>query len=182
MQCALLSLHSINVFQMAAWGLIRLIYYLNEQETKYVSIYFNDDALKPEVKIGTPSGHAVLNEVKWYILVAFKCNIPNNEVHELGDNRHTLSVYFGRYIRITIENTQVHLSKRDWSQLIDLASACINREVIKYGRLQDDLVEWRNKCFESKSFCSPPNTDAVDFNALWDELKYEKKSLSDDDI
>ena len=58
MQCALLSLHSINVFQMAALGLLRRTYYLNEQQTKYVSIYLNDDRLKPEVKFGTP-GHAV---------------------------------------------------------------------------------------------------------------------------
>ena len=33
MQCALLSLHSINVFQMAAWGLLRRTYYLNEQKS-----------------------------------------------------------------------------------------------------------------------------------------------------
>ena len=131
MQCALLSLHSINVFQMAAWGLLRRIYYLNEQQIKYVSIYLNYDTLKPKVKIGTASGNAVLNEVQWYILVAFEYNIPKNEVHELGDNQHTLSVYCGCYIRITSENTQVHLSKQDWLQLIDLASACITREVIK---------------------------------------------------
>jgi hypothetical protein len=64
---------------------------------------------------------------------------------------------------------------------MDLASACITKEVIKFGTLQDELVVWRNKCFESKSFCSPPNTSAIDFNTLWDELKYKNKSLSDDD-
>jgi len=37
----------------------------------YVSFYLNDDNLKPEVTIGTPSGHAVLNEMQWYILVIF---------------------------------------------------------------------------------------------------------------
>ena len=86
MQCDLLSLHSINVFQKAALGLLRRTYYLNEQQTKYVSIYLNDDTLKPEVKIGTPSIHEVLNEVQSYILVTFKSNTPYNEVHELGDN------------------------------------------------------------------------------------------------
>ena len=128
MQCATLSLHSINVLQMAAWGLLRRTYYFNEQQAKYVCIYLNDDTLKPEVKIGTPSGHAILNEMRWFIPVIFKSNIPKNEGHELGNNQHTLSVYCGRYICITIENTQVHLRKKDWSQLMDLASACIDSE------------------------------------------------------
>ena len=127
----------------------------------------NYDILKTEVKIGSRSCHAVLSEVQWYILVTFKSNIPKNEFHELGDNQHTLSVYCGRYNRITSENTQVHLIKEDWSQLMDLESACIDREVIKYGTLQDELVECRNKCFDSKSFCTPPNMGAIDFNALW---------------
>ena len=73
-------------------------------------------------------------------------------MHELGDSQHSLSVYCERYIRITSENTQVYLSKKDWLQLTDLASGCIDTEVIKFGRLQDELLEWRNKCFESKSF------------------------------
>jgi hypothetical protein len=94
-------------------------------------------------------------------------------VHELGDSRHTLSVYCGRYIRITSENTQVSLSKKDWSQLMDWASACIDRQVIKFCRLQDELVEWRNKCVESKSFAEPPNTNALDFETLYDELGYK---------
>ena len=46
---------------MVAWGLLRRTYYLNKQQTKYVSIYLNDDTLKPEVEIGTPSYQAVLN-------------------------------------------------------------------------------------------------------------------------
>jgi hypothetical protein len=59
MQSALLNLYFISVFQMTAWGLLRRTYYLNEQQTKYVSMYLNDDNLKPDVKIATPSGHAV---------------------------------------------------------------------------------------------------------------------------
>jgi len=55
---------------------------------------------------------------------------------------------------------------------MDLVSGCINREVIKYGRLQDELLEWRNKCLQYKSFCTPPETNAIDFNILWNELKY----------
>ena len=57
--------------------------------------------------------------------------------------------------------------RKDWSQLMDLASGCIDREVIKFGRFQDELLEWRNKCFESKSFCTPRDTNAIDFNTLW---------------
>jgi len=59
-----------------------------------------------------------------------------------------MSVYCGRYIRIKSENTQEYLTKKDWSQLTDLASACIDRQVIKFCRLQDELVEWRDKCVE----------------------------------
>ena len=120
-------------------GLIRRTFFFNEQERQYVSVYLNGD-LKTQVKIGTSSGHVVLNDLQWFILVTFKSNISKNEVHELGDSRHTLSVYCGRYIRITSENTQVYLSIKDWSQLMDLASACIDRQVIKFCRLQDELV------------------------------------------
>jgi len=137
MQSAHLILVIINVFQMT--GLLRRTYYLNEQEIKYVSIYLNNDDLKPQVKFGTSSGHAVLNEILWFIVLTFKSDIPKNEVHELGDSQHTLSVYCGRYIRITSENTQVCLSKKVWSQLMDLACGCIDREVIKYGRLKDEI-------------------------------------------
>ena len=110
MQSAYLSLVIINVFQMT--GSLRRTYYLNEQETKYASIYLNNDDLKPHLKIGTSSGRAVLNEIQWFILVTFKIDIAKNKVHELGDSQHTLSVYCGRYIRMTSENTLVYLSKK----------------------------------------------------------------------
>jgi len=61
---------------------------------------------------------------------------------------------------------------------MDLASACIDRQVIKFCRLQDELVEWRDKCVESKSFCKPPNTNAVDFDALCYELTYKNQSCT----
>ena len=117
-------------------GLLRPTYHLNEQETMYVSIYLNHDDLKPQVKIGT-SGHAVLNEMQMFILVTFKSDTPKNEVHELGDSQPTLLVYCGRYMHITSENTQVYVSKRDWSHIMDFTSGCIDREMIKYGWLQD---------------------------------------------
>jgi len=166
----LLSPHIIDVFQMT--GLLRRTVF--NEETKYVSVYLNEN-LKPQVKIGTSSGHVVLNDLQWFILVTFKSNI-SNEVHELGDSRHILSMYCGRYIRITSENTQVYLSKKDWSQPMDLASACPEREVIRSCRLQVELVEWRDKCVESKCFCTPPNTNTIDFDAFLDELTYKNQS------
>jgi hypothetical protein len=94
------------------WSLLQRTYHLNERRTNYVSIYLNDD-LKPQVKIGTSSGHAVINDTQWSILVTFKGDIPKSVVHELADPRHNLSVYCGRYIRITSENTQVSKSYPD---------------------------------------------------------------------
>ena len=48
--------------------------YLTPQRAtkKNVSIYPNDDNLKPDVKIGTPSGHAVLNDMQLFILLTLK--------------------------------------------------------------------------------------------------------------
>ena len=92
------------------------------------------------MKIGTSSGHVVFNELQWFIEVKFKYIMSKNEVHELGEPRRTLSMYSGRHIRITSENTQMYLSKNDWSQLMDLASACIDRQVIKFCRLQYELL------------------------------------------
>jgi len=166
METARLSLHMTNVFQVT--GLLRRTYFFNEQETKYVSIYLND--LKTQVKIGTSSGYAMINDIQWFILVTFKIHIPNSEVHKLGDSRHTLFMYYGRYNLITSENTQVYLSKKDWSGLTDLASCCIDRQVIKFCRLQYEIVNWGKKCFEYKSFCTPPNKNAIYIETLYDDL------------
>jgi len=105
-----------------------------------------DYNFRPQMKIENPSSRALLNYTEWFILVTFKDNIPKSEVHELGDSRHSLSLHCGRYIRITSENTQVLLSKKDWAYIMELASACINRQAIRFSRLQDDLVEWWNRC------------------------------------
>jgi len=57
-------------------GLLRRTFF--DQETKYVSIYLNDEP-KSQVKMGT-SGHVVLNDIQWCILVTFKvlCVRPFN--------------------------------------------------------------------------------------------------------
>jgi len=59
-----------------------------------------DDNLRPHVKIEAPSGRALLNDTRWFILVTFKDNTPKGKVLELGDSDHTLSKHCGRYIRI----------------------------------------------------------------------------------
>jgi hypothetical protein len=74
--------------------LLRRTFFLNEQDTKYVSIYLNED-LKSQVKTVTSPGHVVLNDIQWFILVTFKSNILKNEAHELGDPCLTQSVYCG---------------------------------------------------------------------------------------
>jgi hypothetical protein len=110
MQSARLSLDLINVFQMLS--LLQRVYYINKQRTKYVCIYL-DENLTPQVKIASSSSHVVQNQIQWFILVTFKSQIPKSEVHELGDSRHTLSMYCGGYIRITSEDAQVVSNKSE---------------------------------------------------------------------
>jgi hypothetical protein len=57
---------------------------------------------------------------------------------------------------------------------MDLASFFIDRKDIKFCRLQDKIVEWENKGFECKSFCTPPNPNAIDFGTFFYELSYRK--------
>jgi hypothetical protein len=150
-------------------ALFERIYFLNTQGSKNVCIYL-DENMTPQVKITSFTRHVVLNQTQWFILVTFKdykCR-----VHELGDSRHNLFMYCGRYIRIKCEDTQVYLNNSEWSCLMDLASSCLNRQIHKFFRLQEELLEWSNKCLVSKSFCILPFTNAVDFESLYDELVY----------
>ena len=163
MQSAHPSLVIINVFQMT--GLLCRTYYLNEQETKYVCIYTNNEDLKPHAKIGTSSGHAVLNEIQWFILVTFKSDISKIKCTNLVTRNIPCQCTVDDIYAFTSENTQLYLSKKDWSQLMELASGCVEREVIKFGRLQNELFQW-HKCVESKSFCTPPDKNAIFFNTL----------------
>ena len=82
-------------------------------------------------------------------------------------------MHCGRYIRITVESTQVLLIKKDCAYLMEIASACIDRQVIIFIRLQDDLVEWWNKCLQEKSFCTSPNAYCIDFDSLYGELSHK---------
>ena len=109
MQSAHLYLYFINVFQMNGWGLLRRTYYLNEQQTNHVFIYVNDN-LKGREDCNSFWSHIFKRDAVVHS-GHIKRVIPKNEVDELGDPQHTLSVFCGRYIRITSEKTQVHLSK-----------------------------------------------------------------------
>ena len=159
------------MFQM--WRLLERVYFLNKQRTKYVAIYL-DENLTPQVKLTSSSRTVVLNQMQWFILVTFKNDIPKIQVHDLGDNSHTLSMYCGRYIRIGSETSSVFLSKSEWSYLMKLSSFCIDRQIIKLCSLHDELIEWRSKCLKSKAFCTPPQTSAIDFETLYDEIMYKK--------
>jgi hypothetical protein len=101
----------INVFQMPT--LLERVYFLNKRRTKYANISL-DENLTPQVKIVRSAPDVVLNQIQWFILVPFKNDIPKNEVHEVGDSRHTESVYCGRYIRITSEDVNVFSIKSEW--------------------------------------------------------------------
>jgi hypothetical protein len=56
---------------------------------------------------------------------------------------------------------------------MDLASSCMDRQIHEFYRQQVELVECCNKCFENKSFCTPPSINAIDFESLYDELMYK---------
>ena len=118
----------------------------------------------------------MLNDIQWFILVTFKSNMSKNEVRELGDPRHTLSMFCGRYIRITLLNTQVYLSQKGWSQLMHLGSACIDRHVPSF--IDSKMNWWSGEIVCSKCFCTPPNTNATDFDTLWDELTSKNQSCT----
>ena len=81
-------------------------------------------------------------------------------------------MHCGRYIRITSENTQILLIKKEWAHLMEIASACIDRQVIRFSILQGELVECWNKCLREKSFCTPPNPYGIDFDSFYDELSH----------
>jgi len=54
-----------------------------------------------------------------------------------------------------------------------LASVCINKQVIRFITLKDDLVQWWNKCLREKAFSTPPNANGIDFDGLYDELSHK---------
>ena len=43
-------------------------------------------------------------------------------------------------------------------------------QILKLFRLHEALTEWRNKCYENKYYFTPPDTNVIDFETLYDEL------------
>jgi hypothetical protein len=136
MQSANLNRNVINVFQMPA--LLERVYYLNKQRKKHVCIYL-DENLTTKLKIAGSTKHVVLNQIQWFILVTF--DSYKSAVNELGDSRNNLFTYCERYIRMKCGDDQVVLNKIEWSCLVDLASSCVDRQIHKFFRLQEELVE-----------------------------------------
>jgi hypothetical protein len=66
----------------------------------------------------------------------------------------------------------VLLSKKDWAYLKELASVSINKQAIRFSRLQDDLLQLWNKCLQEKALSTPPNTNGINFDSLYDELSH----------
>ena len=144
------------------------MYHLNVSQTKYVSLFLAED-LTPHFRIVCGNKAVVLNQIQWFILVTFK-DIPKNVFHELGDSLNTLDLYCGKYARITCDNVHVVLTKSQWNYLMHLAESCLNRQIMKMFYLRDDLQKWHKECLETNSFVTPPNTTAIDFEVLYDEL------------
>ena len=161
MQSVSLNLHIIDVFQMKM--LIRRTFFFNEQETKYISIYLKED-LKSYVKFRTSSGHVVLNDLQWFILVTFKSNRSKNLVTHVIRCQCTVD---GVYV------SRVRKVKFIWAKCLVTTDG-----FSEFCRTQDESVEWRDKYVESKCFCSPPNTNAIDLDTLWDELTYKNLSCN----
>jgi hypothetical protein len=137
--------------------------------SKHVCVYLDDDQA-PQVKITARKDSVVLNEIQWFILVTFneyKCGI-----HELGDPSHNLFMYCRRYIRIKCGSDQVVLLLTEWSYLMKLASACLDRQIRKLSVLQEEVSAWHDRCLESNTYRKPPSTSVIDFECLYDELMF----------
>jgi len=53
--------------------------------------------------------------------------IPNNTVYQLGASCHALDMHCKRYSSVTCKGVHVLLSKTQWTNLMNLATSCINR-------------------------------------------------------
>jgi hypothetical protein len=112
----------------------------------------------------------VVNKIQCLILVTFESLIPKIEVHELGDSRHTLSMHYEWYLRFMCEDIQVLLNKSESSDLMELASNFMHRQILKIFRLHEEMIKWRIKCSNSNSYCTPPNTNVIDIEIFYGEI------------
>jgi hypothetical protein len=149
------------------------IYYLNEQMSKHVCVYLDDDQA-PQVKITTRKDSVVLNEIQWSKLV--KINEYKCWIHKLGDpsnddlNTYCAFMRRGQSVRFLCKKRRVVLSRKEWLQLMKVASECLDNLIRKLAPLQPELLAWYIKCLHYKTYCKPPVTDVIDFKSLYDEL------------
>ena len=134
---------------------------------------FLDENLTSQVKNVSSSRTVVLNKIQWFILVTFKDHIPQDVKHELGDSCHTLDLHCRICIHITSDDNHVLFNKSQGAYLMELACSCIYRQITKVFKLHDKRIQWRNKCLQTQSFCTPPNTSVIDFEKLCDEKMYK---------
>jgi hypothetical protein len=57
-----------------------------------------------------------------------------------------------------------------------LAESCLSRQIMKMFYLRDNLEKWLKECLETRSFATPPNTTAIDFEVLYDELMHKTQN------
>jgi len=114
-------------------------------------------------------------DVKWHTVVHFG-DIQESYTQEWSTRTWWLASYSVYVLWTVYPHHDWELSsvsnKKDWSQRMYLASVCTDKQEIKFSRLQHELVEWRNRCIESKSVCTPPNTNVIYFDTLYDETGY----------
>jgi hypothetical protein len=99
--------------------LLERVYYVNNSRIKYISLIL-DENLTPHARIVSGKHAVVLDQMQWFIFVAFKNNIPDNKIHELGDSLHTLDLYCGKYARITCDHVNVVLTKQEWDCMMQM--------------------------------------------------------------
>ena len=53
---------------------------------------------------------------------------------------------------------------------MDLASSCIKGQILQLFHVNREIVEWSEKCHESKCFCTPPQISGIDFKTMYYQL------------
>jgi hypothetical protein len=132
-----------------------------------------DQHLTPYARILSGKHEVVLDQMQWFILLAFRNNIPDNKIHKLGDSLHTLDLYCGKYPRITCDNVHVVLTKQEWDCMMQMGESGLSRQLIELSHLRDNLNKWRKECLESNSLA---RTMVADLEAMYDELMYQTQN------
>jgi hypothetical protein len=152
--------------------LLERVYYVNNSCTKYISLIL-DQHLTPYVRIVSGKQEVILDQMQWFILLAFRKNIPDNKIHELGDSLHTLDLYCGKYPRITCDNVYVVLTRQEWDCMMQMGESGLSRQLIELSHLRNNLEQWRKECLESNSLAT---TMVADLEAMYDELMYQTQN------